>query len=84
MGALKYILVPILVFWLIRSILRGLFGRVVKQAQQRNFQQQQHQQQSQRRSGSGMNVDFNPRKSRKDKTSDEFKGGDYIDYEEVD
>ena len=71
--------------WLLRSILRGLLGRVVNQAQQqqqRNFQQQQQQQQR-RRSGN-INVDFNNPKSRKNKTSDDYRGGDYIEYEEVD
>ena len=69
--------------WLIRSILRGLFGSVVRQAQQRQFQQQRQQQQSHRRQGN-VNVNFNNPGSRKNKTSDDYKGGDYIDYEEVD
>ena len=83
MGALKYILIFFLGLWLIRSILRGLLGRTMSQAQQRNFQQQRPSQQSRTRTGD-INVDFNPRKSRKNKTSDDYKGGDYIDYEEVD
>ena len=83
MGALKYILIFFLGLWLIRSILRGLFGRAMSQAQQRNFQQQRQSQHRRTRAGD-INVDFNPRKSRKNKTSDDYKGGDYIDYEEVD
>ena len=79
MLALKYLLMFFLGLWLIRSILRGLLGRVIRQAQQRNFRQQQSQQ---RRARTGdINVDFNPKKN---KTSDDYKGGDYIDYEEVD
>ena len=83
MIVLKALMIFFLGLWLLRSILRGLFGRVVNQAQQqqqRHFQQQQQQQQ--RRPGN-INVNFN-QKSRKNKTSDDYKGGDYIDYEEVD
>ena len=81
MVALKYILMFFLGLWLIRSILRGLLVRVISRAQQRNFRQQQSQQ---RRARTGdTHVDFNPG-SRKNKTSDDYKGGDYIDYEEVD
>ena len=82
MIVLKALMIFFLGLWLLRSILRGLMGRVVNQAQQRHFHQQQQQQQSQRRRGN-INVDFNP-KSRKNKTSDDYKGGDYIEYEEVD
>lgn len=79
---LKFLLIFILGSWLLRSVIRGILGRAVSQAQQRQFQQQRQQQQSQRRRSSNINVDTNPR-SRKNKTSDDYKGGDYIDYEEV-
>lgn len=74
-----------LVLWLVKSILRGLLGKFFGPLQQQAFQQQQRPDSQQTRPGTGnINVNQPPKQSRKDKTSDDFTGGDYIDYEEVD
>ena len=84
MGWLIKGLLFFLVFsFIFRTISRFFFGSVIRQAQQQ--QQQRHSQQYQRTrpSDGNVNVDFAPKESRKQKSSDDFKGGDYVDYEEL-
>ncbi|MCE7993903.1 MAG: DUF4834 family protein [Roseivirga sp.] len=69
--------------WLVKSILRGVLSSLFGSVQQRSFNQQRPTGGQQTRSGN-VNVNQPPRQSRKDKTSDDYKGGDYIEYEEVD
>ena len=81
---LKFLIIFFGGLWLIMTVsrffLRSLFGR----AQQQQFRQQQQTQHRQRRSSGDINVDYSPNKGRKNKSSNDYKGGDYIDYEEVD
>ena len=84
MGLLFKIILAFVVFsWIFRGVSKFLLGGFVKQAQQRQAQQQQDQQT--RPSDGNVNVKFSPnKKSKSQKTSDDFKGGDYVDYEELD
>lgn len=79
---LKYLLVFFLVLWLAKSVIKGILMKLFGPMQQQAFQQQR-QANGQDRSGN-IHVNRSPNKSGKNKTSDDFKGGDYIDYEEVD
>lgn len=84
MGVLLKGLLFFFVFvWIIRSVLRFFLGGLFGPAQQRSFHQQRQQTEQRSRTG-GIHVNQPPKQSRKDKTSDDFKGGDYIEYEEVD
>lgn len=73
---LKFLFFVILIGWIIRNVLRffvaGLTG------QQRTAGQYQQQ-----RPEGKINVDYAP-KNKKEKSSDNFRGGEYVDYEEVD
>lgn len=82
MVLLKYLMIFFLGLWLVKSILRGVLSSLFGSVQQRNFNQQR-QPGGQTRSGN-VHVNQPPRQSRKNKTSDDYKGGDYIEYEEVD
>ncbi len=83
MGVLLKIVLFILVFfWALRGISRFFLARFVKQAQQRHQFQGQQNRQSRPTQGN-VNIDYAPKKPKK-KSSDTFKGGDYVDYEEVD
>lgn len=83
MGVLiKIILFVIVFFWILKGVSRFFLARFVKQAQQK--QQFQGGQQRQNRPTDGnVHIDYAPKKPKK-KSSDQFKGGDYVDYEEVD
>ncbi len=83
MGVLvKGLLFFVVFVWIIRSVLRFFLGDIFRAAQQRSFHQQRQQAEQHSRTG-GMHVNQPPKQSRKNKTSDDYKGGDYIDYEEV-
>lgn len=79
---LKGLLFFFVFVWIIRSVLRFFLGGLFGPAQQRSFNEQR-QAGGQTRKGN-VHVNQPPRQSRKDKTSDDYKGGDYIEYEEVD
>ncbi len=83
MGWIFKIVLAFIVFsWIFRTVTRFLMGGVIRQAQQQQQRQTQHQQN--RPPSGNVNVDFNPGKSAsKKKSSDNFKGGDYVDYEEL-
>ena len=83
---IKGLLFFIVFVWIMKGISRVFLGGLFRQAQQRGFQQQQQQGPSaQQRPTGNIHVNQSPNKeSRKNKTSDDFRGGDYIEYEEVD
>ena len=73
--------------WIFRGVARFFLGNLMRQAQQQQqqFQQQRqsgYSQQAKPKDGN-VNVQFSPKKKGK-KSSENFKGGDYVDYEEVD
>ncbi len=82
---LKFILFIVIAGWILRGVLRlftvGLFGQA--QQQQRNFNGGQQSQQQRPRDGN-VNIDYAPKDQKPKKSSDNFKGGDYVDYEDVD
>ena len=83
---LKFIFFIILIGWIIRSVLRffigGLFSSASQQQQRAAGSQQRYQQQYRQPEGK-INVEYAP-KDKKEKSSDNFRGGEYVDYEEVD
>lgn len=84
MGYLIKLILFIIVFsWIFRAISRIFLGRLYRQAQQQQ-QFSKHQQRQHKRPADGnVNVDFSPAQKKPRKSSDDFKGGDYVDYEEV-
>jgi len=79
---LKAILFFVVFSWIFRTVSKFFLGNVVKQAQQKQAQQQNYQQT--RPSDGNVNVKFSSdKKSKSAKSSDDFKGGDYVDYEEL-
>ena len=88
MGALvKFLLFAFVAYWIFKGVFRYFFGNMIKQAQQQ--QQQFRQQQSQansrksRPAGSNVDVEMNAQKKKPRKSSENYKGGEYVDYEEV-
>jgi uncharacterized protein DUF4834 len=80
MGILFKIILAFIVFsWIFKTVSRFLLGGFVKQAQQRQAQQQ-HQQTRPADGNVNVSGKVDPRKK---KSSDNFKGGDYVDYEEL-
>ncbi|MBO6495477.1 MAG: DUF4834 family protein [Roseivirga sp.] len=83
---IKIILFIVVISWIFRGIVRffsiGLFGQA-QQQQQRGFSNGRQYQQSRNNSDGNINIDYAPKKKSK-KSSENFKGGDYVDYEEVD
>ena len=81
---IKYLLIGFGIWWLIKSAFRYFFVNLIKQAQrqQEQFRQQQNSSYSRPTDGN-VNVRTAPPKKSK-KSSENFKGGDYVDYEEVD
>jgi membrane protein implicated in regulation of membrane protease activity len=77
---LFFFVIITIIRWLLRPFLSGLNH----QPQDRGYQQQRRQDTQGTRSGH-VHVNQQPDpNSRKNKTSDDYKGGDYIDFEEVD
>jgi len=84
----KFLLLLFVFIWVIAKlggfILRTLFGGFTTQARQQTYQSQgQRSQQRQPRDGN-VSIDFNPRDRQPSKDGGNFKGGDYVNYEEVD
>jgi len=69
--------------WLLRGVARFFLGNLVKQAQRQQQFHQQRQTSYSRPKDGNVNVQVAPKKKSK-KSSENFKGGDYVDYEEVD
>ena len=86
---LKFVLIVVLIFFvfpkLLKWALRGFVVSQINKAQQQQYQQQQYNpnpgsSRPKKRDGQ-VDVDFVQPKS--GKNSDDFNGGEYIDYEEV-
>ncbi len=83
---LKFIIISILVIYLIFKLVgfafRLMFGAAYEQ--QKRTQEAQRQQYTTRRKApnSNLNIDKSPEKER-NKSGNDFKGGDYVDYEEI-
>lgn len=70
--------------WIFRGVARLFLGNLVKQAQRQQEQFREQQNTTYNRPSDGnVNVRMSPKKKGK-KSSENFKGGDYVDYEEVD
>lgn len=87
---IKFLLILILFFYALYKIGGFLFRMLFQSVQQQHRQQYQghqngHYQQSHTRRApdSNLNIDHIPEKD-KEKRRGDFKGGDYVDYEEVD
>ncbi|WP_421978021.1 DUF4834 domain-containing protein [Roseivirga seohaensis] len=76
----KFLFFVILIGWLIRSVLRFFVAGLTGQQRTAGARQQYTQQ---HRPEGKINVDYAP-KNTKEKSSDNFRGGEYVDYEEVD
>ena len=72
---LKFILISIVIFYVLRKVM-GFFFRIMA-----GNQPPPQNQRPPKREGE-INIDYNPQHSDK-KFGDDFKGGEYIDYEEV-
>lgn len=85
MGYLIKLILFVFVFsWIFRAVVRffsvGLFGQA---QQQRNFNGQRQYQQSKKSTDGNVNIDYAPKSNTGKKSSENYKGGDYVDYEEV-
>lgn len=78
---IKFIIFIIAFGFIMRLLSRSLIGRIYKQAQQQQRAAQQQQKRARPADGN-VNVQYAPVEKPK-KSSDNFKGGDYVDYEEV-
>lgn len=82
---IKFLLILFLVFYLLWKVGGFLFRNILVKSfikhQQGNFQQSQQQKQYRKPPNSNVNVEFIPPENKvKGKT---FKGGEYVDYEEI-
>ena len=80
----KFLIIIFLFFFILMRLggffLRVLFGRA---AQQANQQQSQYRSQNTRKPSDGnVNIDYVPKETKKNAPKN-FKGGDYVDFEEV-
>ncbi len=79
---LKYSLVLFLIFYLFSKLAKFLFriflGRTAKAAQERQYKQNNKG----RTTKDGINIDHIPNQDGK-RTGGNFKGGEYVDYEEL-
>jgi len=79
---IKFLLITIAFFYILSKIggfvFRRLFGAATQQAQQ---QQQQQRAQTKKPSDGNVHIDYAPKKG--EKSSKNFDGGDYVDFEEV-
>ncbi|GHE74829.1 MULTISPECIES: DUF4834 family protein [Roseivirga] len=79
---IRLILIFVLIFWVIRSVFK-LFSVGLGQAQQQQHRGFSNSGRSHRKPSDGnVNIDYAPKKPSK-KSSENYKGGDYVDYEEV-
>ena len=80
----KFLLILFLVIYLITKIggfiMRTLFSGFIKN--QQDFQQNQNTH-YRKPSGGNVNIEYIPDSKKTKPTKDGFKGGDYVDYEEV-
>jgi len=79
MGLFRILLIGLVIYWLYKTVGKFFFKTLSGNGGQQNPYQGHQQQRS--REGS-IHVDYNP-KDKKGNQQD-FKGGEYVDYEEVD
>lgn len=81
---IKFLIFVIAFAFIMRLLSRSMIGRLYKQAQQQQREAASNQQRRQAKPADGnVNVEYAPKKSNP-KSADNFKGGDYVDYEEID
>jgi len=82
---LKFLLILVLIFYLIYRIGGFLFRMLFigAQKQQQQYQNQSQQQSHRKAPNSNLNIDYAPGSKQEDKKGGDFKGGEYVDYEEV-
>lgn len=81
MGVVKFILITLLVFYIIRVILRLIFPIVIKNMFSKVQQQAANQNRSQSSKPEGaLSIDYMPPQPKKGSTD---KLGDFVDYEEI-
>jgi len=76
-GLLKLILIFVIIYWLFKTVGKFFFNTLTNKEGQNPYQGNQQQKS---REGS-IHVDYNP-KDKKGNHND-YKGGEYVDYEEV-
>ncbi len=82
---IRIILIFVFIFWVIRSVFKLFAVGLGSAQQQRNFNQQGRYQQQKKPKDGNVNIEYSPVERKKGKkSSDNFKGGDYVDYEELD
>lgn len=59
------------------------FGGADQQSYQQHRRQEQYNQQKKKPSGGNVNIDYMPDSQKKNRSSKNFKGGEYVDYEEI-
>lgn len=84
---LKFLLISFLIFFIVYKLLKFFFKlflvKSAAQFQQRQYQSSQNYQQRYQKPREGnINIDYIP-KQKKEREEKSFKGGEYIDYEEV-
>lgn len=82
---LKFVFIFFLVLYLISKIfgffIRTFFGRVANQ--QRQHQQTNARQGHKKPAGGNVNIDYVPGDTKPASEEKDFRGGDYVEYEEV-
>lgn len=82
---LKFIIISVLIIYLIFKVtsfaFKLLFGAAYEQ--QKKAQQGQKQRYTTRRKAPNSNLNIDTPQQDKGKSGNDFKGGDYVDYEEV-
>ncbi|MBO3699466.1 DUF4834 family protein [Roseivirga sp. E12] len=79
---LKFILFIVVIGWLFKGVSRFFLGNLYKQAQQQQYSGNRQRTQTAQPKDGNVSVEYAPKK-KTEKSADNFKGGDYVDYEEV-
>lgn len=83
----KFLLLLFVFIWVIAKlggfILRTLFGGFTTQARQQTYQSQGQRTQQRHPRDGNVSIDYNPKERQQSKDGGNFKGGDYVNYEEV-
>ncbi|PIB36907.1 hypothetical protein BFP72_16605 [Reichenbachiella sp. 5M10] len=81
---LKFIVIFFLFFWIVFKLggflVRMFFGNMANQSRQNTTQQNYQQRQP---SEGNVHIDYVPKQKKGKVDKHDFKGGDYVDYEEV-
>lgn len=83
----KFLLLLFVIIWLVSKvggfILRTLFSGFTSQARQQTYQSQGQRAQQRQPKDGNVSIDFNPKERQQTKDGGDFKGGDYVNYEEL-